>query len=79
MYVLDLVKDNDPNGKLLYEALQDEEISQIAWERYGFRTGVAESDYDVSQLGITVPKEIRQTVQSLKMDDYNKLIETLKQ
>lgn len=67
------------NGKLLYEALQDEEISQIAWERYGFRTGVAESDYDVSKLGITVPKEIRQTVQSLKMDDYNKLIETLKQ
>ena len=27
-------------GKELYKALQDEEISKIAWEKYGFRTGI---------------------------------------
>ena len=67
------------NGKLLYEALQDEEIQQLAWERYGFRTGTGNSEYDVSNLGIKVPQTIRQTVPSLKMDYYNKLIEYLKQ
>ena len=66
------------NGKKLYHALQDEEISQIAWERYGFRTGTANSDYDVSNLGITVPQTIRNTVSSLKMDQYNQLIDYLK-
>ena len=67
------------NGKLLYEALQDEEIQQLAWERYGFRTGTGNSEYDVSNLGIKVPQTIRQTVPSLKMDYYNKLIDYLKQ
>lgn len=66
------------NGKLLYNALQDEEIQQIAWERYGFRTGTSNSEYDVSNLGLTVPQGIRQTVPSLKMDYYNKLIDYLK-
>ena len=66
------------NGKKLYTALQDEEIQQIAWERYGFRTGTSNSEYDVSSLGITVPQGIRQTVPSLKMDYYNQLIDYLK-
>lgn len=66
------------NGKKLYTALQDEEIQQIAWERYGFRTGTANSEYDVSNLGIKVPQNIKQTVPSLKMDYYNQLIDYLK-
>ena len=66
------------NGKALLHALQDEEIQQIAWERYGFRTGTASSNYDVSNLGIKVPQTIRNTVSSLKMDHYNQLIDYLK-
>ena len=66
------------NGKKLYTALQDEEIQQIAWERYGFRTGTANSEYDVSNLGVKVPQNIKQTVPSLKMDYYNQLIDYLK-
>jgi len=67
------------NGQKLYEALNDPEIGQIAWEKYGFRTGVTGGTYDVKDIGIGVPKKITSTVSSLKMDTYNKLIEYLKE
>lgn len=66
------------NGKKLYKALNDKEISQIAWEKYGFRTGITGGTYDVSNIGIGVPDSITSTVSSLKMDTYNKLIDYLK-
>ena len=66
------------NGKLLYNALNDPEIGQIAWEKYGFRTGVTGGTYDVSNIGIGVPQTITSTVSSLKMDTYNRLIDYLK-
>ena len=66
-------------GAKLYEALNDKEIGQIAWERYGFRTGVTGGTYDVSSIGIGVPQTISSTVTSLKMDTYNKLIDYLKE
>ena len=65
------------NGKLLYEALNDPEIGQTAWEKYGFRTGITGGNYDVSSLGLGVPSTITSTVTSLKMDVYNRLIEYL--
>ena len=65
-------------GAKLYEALNDKEIGQIAWEKYGFRTGVTGGTYDVSGIGLGVPQSINSTVTSLKMDTYNKLIEYLK-
>ena len=67
------------NGAKLYKALNDKEISQIAWERYGFRTGITGGTYDVSSIGIGVPQAITSTVTSLKMDTYNKLIDYLKE
>ena len=66
------------NGKKLYEAFMDKEIEQIAWEKYGFITGITGGTYDVSKLGIGIPQNITSTVTSLKMDYYNKLIEYLK-
>ena len=66
------------NGAKLYKALNDKNISQIAWKKYGFRTGVTGGSYDVSSIGIGVPQEITSTVTSLKMDTYNKLIDYLK-
>ncbi len=62
------------NGKKLYEAFDDPEIGQIAWSRYGFRTGVTGGNYDVSSIGLGVPQSNTSTVTSLKMDIYNKLI-----
>jgi len=66
------------NGKKLYEAFDDKDIQQIAWERYGFRTGITGGEYDVSSIGIGVPQTITSTVSSLKMDIYNQLIDYLK-
>ena len=66
------------NGKKLYKAFDDEEIQKIAFEKYGFRTGITGGVYDVSSLGLNAPKAITSTVTSLKMDTYNKLIDYLK-
>ena len=57
---------------------EDPEIGQIAWDKYGFRTGVTGGTYDVSGIGINgIPSVISRTVTSLKMNMYNKLIEYL--
>ena len=66
-------------GNKLYTALNDKEISQIAWEKYGFRTGLTGGNYDVSKIGLGIPSSITSTVSSLKMDLYNQLIDYLKQ
>ena len=67
------------NGAKVYEALNDKEIAEIAWKKYGFRTGVTGGNYDVTDIGIGLPKAITSTVTSLKMDTYNKLIDYLKE
>ncbi len=66
------------DGKLLYNAMDDKEIQDIAFNKYGFRTGVTGGVYDVSSLGLALPKSITSTVTGLKMDTYNKLIDYLK-
>ena len=65
-------------GNSFYKAFEDSDIQKIAWEKYGFRTGITGGSYDVSKFGIGVPKTITSTVSSLKMDIYNKLIDYLK-
>lgn len=63
------------NGNEYYEAYNDKEIGQIAWSKYGFRTGVTGGNYDVSQVNVSgIPQSIDSTVTSLKMDMYEKLI-----
>ena len=65
------------NGKKLLQAFEDEEISKMAWEKYGFRTGVTGTSVSTSDLGIGIPSKITSTVTSLKMNYYNELIEYL--
>ena len=67
------------NGEILNKAFEENErIQQIAWEKYGFRTGVTGGKYDVSKIGIPVPQEITSTISGLKMSEYNALIDGLK-
>ena len=66
------------SGNEFYKAFEDPDIQKIAWERYGFRTGITGGKYDVSKFGIGVPQNITSTVSSLKMDVYNQLINYLK-
>ncbi len=66
-------------GEILYKAFEENDrIQQIAWEKYGFRTGVTGGKYDVSKIGIPVPQEITSTISGLKMNEYNALINGLK-
>ena len=68
----------DESGDKFYKVFEDKDISQIAWSKYGFRTGVTGGNYDVSSIGITgIPQNITSTVSSLKMDVYEKLIDYL--
>ena len=67
------------NGEILNKAFEEnEKIQQIAWEKYGFRTGITGGKYDVSKIGIAVPQEITSTISGLKMNEYNALIDGLK-
>ena len=67
------------NGEILNRAFEENErIQQIAWEKYGFRTGVTGGKYDVTNIGIAVPQEITSTISGLKMNEYNALIDGLK-
>ena len=65
------------NGDKFYKVFENQEIQQIAWEKYGFRTGITGGNYDVSSIGVGVPSAITSTVSSLKMDVYNQLIDYL--
>lgn len=67
-------------GNKFNSVFENKEIGQIAWEKYGFRTGVTGGTYDVSELGISgIPQTITSTVSSLKMSMYNELISYLGQ
>ena len=68
----------DDYGNDFLKAFDDKDLQQIAWSRYGFRTGISAGNYDVSSLGISgIPQTITSTVSSLKMNMYNSLIEYL--
>ena len=69
----------DDIGNQYYKAYEDKEISQIAWSKYGFRTGVTGGNYDVKSVGISgIPQSIDSTVSSLRMNMYEELIDYLK-
>lgn len=66
------------SGDEYLKIYDDPEIGQIAWEEYGFRTGVTGGNYNVDVLGITgIPQTITSTVTGLKMNIYDRLIEYL--
>lgn len=68
----------DEAGDEYYEAYEDKEIQQIAWPKYGFRTGVTGGNYDVTQVNVKgIPQSIISTVSSLKMNVYEQLISYL--
>ena len=67
------------NGGKYFDAFNDKKIQQLAWSKYGFRTGVTGGSYDVSKVGVNgIPQTIDTTVSGLRMSVYNKLIDYLK-
>ena len=68
------------NGNKYYEAFNDKDIQQLAWSKYGFRTGVTGGNYDVTSVGVIgVPQTIDTTVSGLRMNNNTRLIEYLGQ
>lgn len=66
------------SGNTYYDVFEDSDVQQLAWSKYGFRTGVTGGNYDVSKVNVTgIPQSIASTVSSLKMEYYNKMIEYL--
>lgn len=67
------------NGNRYLEAMNDPEIRKIAWERYGFRTGLTGGD-EVAGLPVDgVADELTSVVPGLKKETYDIMIEALKQ
>ena len=67
------------NGVKYLKAFDDKEISQIAWNNYGFRTGLTGGNYDVKGAGVEgIPSSIESSTPGLKMNIYNRLIEYLR-
>ncbi len=68
------------NGKKLIQGLQDKEVSQIAWSKYGFRVGVTGGNYDVTKINIKgIPSEIKKVTPGLNIEYYEKVVDYLKQ
>lgn len=66
-------------GNRYLAALADPEIKKIAWERYGFRTGLTGGD-EVAQLPVKgVAAELTSVVPGLKKEIYDIMIEALQQ
>ena len=65
------------NGKRVLKAFEDNKVSQIAWEKYGFRVGITSGNYDVSKAIKGIPQTIDSVTSGLKMDVYNRVIEYL--
>ena len=68
------------DGNKYLKAFLNKEIQNIAWAKYGFRTGITGGSYDVSKATVKgLPQTIDSTVSGLRMSVYNKLIDYLKE
>jgi len=66
-------------GNIYYDVFEDESVQQLAWSKYGFRTGITGGAYDVSKVSVKgIPSSIDSTVSSLKINLYDRMIDYLK-
>ena len=50
-------------GNEFFKAFEDKDIGQIAWSRYGFRTGITGGNYDVTKVNVSgIPQSITSTL-----------------
>jgi hypothetical protein len=64
-------------GQKYLDALSDPEIQQIAWKRYGFRTGLSGGNNLNDVLVNAIPESIDSVTQGLKKETYDGIIEIL--
>ena len=68
------------NGNKYLNVFKNTDVQNIAWKKYGFRTGTTVGSYKVSDAKVDgLPQNIDKTVSGLRMNVYNKLIDYLKE
>lgn len=68
----------DENGNTMIEALMDEDIQKIAWEKHGFRTGVSSASADTKKLNVDgIVPVVKQVINMPDADTMEKLMESL--
>jgi len=66
------------NGKRLIEAMQDEQLQEIAWEQHGFRSGLIGVQNDVSVLQVAgIPEEVSSVMPLPRPDALIRMLEFL--
>lgn len=66
------------NGRKLLEAMQDEQLQQIAWEQHGFRSGLIGVQNDVSVLQVAgIPEEVSSVMPLPRPDALIRMLEFL--
>lgn len=72
-----LIALNEKGAKLI-EAMQDEEIQKIAWEKHGFRTGVNGTINTEIEGFYGIPKNINAVIQMPNPDTMQKIMDVIK-
>ena len=68
----------DENGTLGIDALPDEDIQRLAWEKHGFRTGVYDTPADSEHFGVSgLADEITQVAPMPDADTMDRIIRNL--
>lgn len=68
----------DENGTLGIDALLDEDIQRLAWEKHGFRTGVYDTPADSEHFGVSgLADEITQVAPMPDADTMDRIIRNL--
>ena len=66
------------NGARLIEAMQDEEIQEIAWTKHGFRTGVSGTINTTIEGFYGIPKNINAVIQMPNPNTMQKIMDGIK-
>ena len=67
----------DDDGALV-KSFDDKEIQEIILKEYGLRVDNGTVNYDVSTLSVSIPATIKNSVDGMKLETYNKMIGYLK-
>lgn len=67
----------DDDGALV-KSFDDKEIQEIILKEYGLRVDNGTVNYDVSTLSVSIPATIKNSVDGMKLETYNKMIDYLK-
>ena len=67
----------DDDGALV-KSFDDKEIQEIILKEYGLRVDNGTVNYDVSTLNVSIPATIKNSVDGMKLETYNKMIGYLK-